>query len=123
MKTFVCAVSTFAVLFAIVILNSAFISNITDGILQNIDKASDAFSTKEDRIDAIDAIRQALGDNSFPLSLSVGRDDMSSLLAFVSDAEHQINGDDGQFMSALEKLKVDIMRLRTSECFCLDGLF
>ena len=123
MKTFVCAISTFAVLLVLVILNGALFSQMTDKILGQIDKASDLSSTKEERVEAVNEIRKTFDEGTLLLSVSVGHDEISSLSAFVSDAEHQVYGDEGQFLSALEKLRTDINRLRTSECFCLDGLF
>ena len=123
MKTFVCAVSTFVFLFVLVTVNGTFFTRMTDAILADIDKASADDAGQEERKLALSEIRKTLNDNSFVISLSLGHDDVSALLAFVSDAERQINGDEGQFLSALDKLKTDVKRLKTSECFCFDGLF
>ena len=123
MKTFVCAISTFAVLLALVVINGALFSRMTDSILTDIENASAPDANSAEKLRAVNDIKKTLDDNSLLLSLSLGHDETSALLAFVSDAEHQADGDNGQFLSALEKLKAKIGRIKTAECFCLDGLF
>ena len=123
MKTFVCAISTFAVLLVLVVINGALFSRVTDSILTGIENASASGANSAERLRAVNDIKKTLGDNSLLLSLSLGHDETSALLAFVSDAEHQAKGDGGQFLSALDKLKGEIERIKTAECFCLDGLF
>lgn len=123
MKTFVCAISTFAVLLALVVMNGSLFSRMTDSILTDIENASASGANSAEKLRAVNDIKKTLGDNSLLLSLSLGHDETSALLAFVSDAEHQADGDNGQFLSALDKLKSEILRIRTAECFCLDGLF
>ena len=123
MKTFVCAISTFAVLLALVVMNGSLFSRMTDSILTDIENASASGTNSAERLRAVNDIKKTLGDNSLLLSLSLSHDETSALLAFVSDAEHQADGDNGQFLSALDKLKAEIGRIKTAECFCLDGLF
>ena len=123
MKTFVCAISTFAVLLALVVINGALFSRVTDSILTDIKSASSPGANSAERLRAVNDLKKTLDDNSFLFSLSLSHDEASTLLAFVSDAEHQADGDNGQFLSALDKLKGEIERIKTAECFCLDGLF
>ena len=123
MKTFACAILTLVVLLAAVIYNGALFSRITGEILECIDKASDDASDGSERYIAVSEIRRILDDDSFVLSLSVSHDEICALSAFVSDAENQIHGDEGQYLSALDKLRTEIKRMRMSECICLDGIF
>ena len=123
MKAFACAISTLVVLLVLVIANGILFSHVTDSILRNIDKASSPASGRKERILAVNEISRTLEDNSFVLSLSVGHDETSAISAYVSDAKRQISGDEAQYLDSLDKLKTDIMRIRITECFCLDGLF
>ncbi len=123
MRTFICAVSTFALILALVALNGAGFSRTADSIVRKIDEAADAPPLSDERCSAVAEIEKILYDNYFETSLTVGHDETTALFAYVSDAKHQAFGDDGQFLSALDKLRREIERLRKTECFSLDGLF
>ena len=123
MRTFICAVSTFAFLLALVTLNGAFFSRTTDSIIRKIDEAADAPPLSGERYSAVAEIEKILYDNSFESSLSVGHDETTVLFAYVSDAKRQAFGDEGQFLSALDKLRREIERIRKTECFSFDGIF
>ena len=123
MKTFVCALITFALIVAAVIVNGLFFARLTEDAEENIENAADASLPLSIRAKMIENIEKGISDNAFLISLTVGHDEINALYSYVSDARRQITRDEGQSLAALDKLKREIERLRMTECICIDGTF
>lgn len=122
MKAFYLAVASLILTAAVLTAGGIRMYGLTSGVIEDAKVASDLSQSGKTRRDALAEIRKTLEDSSFLLSLSVGHDEIASLLSYLSDAERQVEGDEGQYLAALDKLINQAEKIRITSTFCLDGI-
>ena len=122
MKLFICSIVTLVLIFAMVFTENAYVADLFDYISSSADTALDLTIPPDARKELLAEVEKELDESLFMLSIAIGHDDMTAVLDYIADAKRQADGDEGQYLAALDKLKREIERLRTSETLCIDGI-
>ena len=122
MKAFYLALAALILTAAALTAGGVRIYNLTSELIGDAEAASDMSNSDEYRRAALERIRDEIDRSSLFLSLSVGHDEIVSLLSYLSDAERQIEGDEGQYLAALDKFINQAEKIRITSTFCLDGI-
>ncbi|MBQ7669927.1 MAG: DUF4363 family protein [Clostridia bacterium] len=122
MKLFICSIVTLILMFALVFAENAYVTELFDYISSSADTALDLTIPSNDRKELLVKVEKELDKRLFMLSFAIGHDDITAVMDYIEDAKRQADGDEGQYLAALDKLKREVDRLRTSETLCLDGI-
>ena len=122
MKLFICSIVTLILIFALVFAENAYVANLFDYISSSADTALNLTIPSHDRKELLAKVEKELDESLFVLSIAIGHDDITAVLDYIADAKRQADGDEGQYLAALDKLKREIDRLRTSDTLCIDGI-
>ena len=122
MKAFILASVALVMTFAAVAVGGGMIERTAYGIIEYSKEATDMSRDAGERRASLDKVKDALDGGTLVLTLGVGHDEGALLRSYLSDAYNQIEGDEGQYLAALEKLITEAEKIRMTGSFTLDGI-
>ncbi len=122
MKAFILASVALVMTFAAVAVGGVMIERTASGIIEYSKEATDMLRDAGERRASLDKVKDTLDGGTLVLTLGVGHDEVALLRSYLSDAYNQIEGDEGQYLAALEKLITEAEKIRMTGSFTLDGI-
>lgn len=122
MKAFILASVALVMTFAAVAVGGVMIERTASGIIEYSKEATDMSRDAGERRASLDKVKDTLDGGTLVLTLGVGHDEVALLRSYLSDAYNQIEGDEGQYLAALEKLITEAEKIRMTGSFTLDGI-
>ncbi len=122
MKAFYLALTALVLTAAALIAGSVYVYRLTSVVTEDAATAADMSLSAAERRSALEKIKERLDGASFVLSLFAGHDEIASLMSYLSDASRQVDGDEGQYLAALDKLIKQAEKIQMTGSFCLDGI-